>query len=94
MCLFQQGLHNSYGRTFVTTTKVVPVIQVVEELVKLVPLCKSWCLGNLAVVCRVKSTVEATKHPGNTQLKLRVAVEGSRIEDDWAVCTFCHVSSP
>lgn len=73
---------------------MVPVVQVVEELVQLQALLESRGLGDLAVVGRVKGATEAPKHAGYCQLILRVAIERSWIENDGPRGVFCYIPSP
>jgi hypothetical protein len=47
---------------------MVPVIQVVEELIQLQALLEPWGLGDFAMVGRVKGATEAPKHASYRQL--------------------------
>lgn len=61
---------------------MIPVVQVVEELVELLAGLKARGLGDCAVVGGVEGVAETPKHAGYRQLVLRVAVERGRVKDD------------
>lgn len=70
------------------------MVQIVEEFIELLPLLKAGCLRDLPVVPSVERLIEAAKHACNAHLKFRVAVEGCRVKDDWAVRAFSHIAPP
>lgn len=49
---------------------MIPVVQIVKELIQLQALLKSWGFRDFAMVCRVKGAIEAAKHAGDCQLIL------------------------
>lgn len=49
---------------------MIPVVQIVEELIQLLALLKSGGLGDLVVVGRVEGATKAPKHTGYCQLIL------------------------
>ena len=51
-----------------------------EELIELVPLLKSRCLGDDLVVSRVEAGPEAAEHSGDAQVVLVMAVERRSVE--------------
>lgn len=73
---------------------MIPVVQVVEELIELQASLEARGLGDGAVVGRVEGAAEASEHAGYRQLVLRVAVEGSRVEDDRPGGVLRDVSGP
>lgn len=73
---------------------MIPVVQVVEELIQLQALLKAWGLGDFAVVGRVEGATEAPEHASYCQLILRVAIEGSRVKDDGPRGILGYISSP
>ena len=84
-------LHGGKWRFLVFTAKVVPVVQVVEDLVELIPFFKPRCFGKLLVVGRVEGAVNPTKHHRDGQFKLCVAVEGARVKDNGDVWALGHI---
>lgn len=73
---------------------MIPVVQIVEELIQLQALLKSRGLGDLAVVGGVEGATEAPKHAGYCQLIFRVAIERSWVKNDGPRGILCYVSSP
>lgn len=92
--LFGETPHDAEGRPSVPRSEVVPVVQVVEELVQLQTLLKAGGPGDLTVVGRVEGAAEAPKHAGDCQLILRVAVERSWVKNDGPRGVLGYVSSP
>lgn len=90
--LLEKLPHGAQGRASVLPPKVVPVVQVVKELVEQLPPVKPWSLGDLLVVGSEEGPGEATEHQGNCQFKLRMAVEGSRVVNKGARVVLGHVS--
>lgn len=70
------------------------MVQIVEELIQLIPRLEPRGLGDLVVVPRVERVAEPSEHPGDAQLVLSVAIEGGGVENDRAVGTLCYVSPP
>lgn len=89
-----EALHDAEGGPSVPGSEVVPVVQVVEELVQLQTLLEARGSGDLAVVGRVEGTAEAPEHAGDCQLILRVAVERSRVKNDRPSGVLGYVSCP
>lgn len=73
---------------------MIPVVQIVKELIQLQALLKAWGLRDPAVVGRVKGTAEAPKHASYRQFILRVAVERGWVENDGPGGVFCYIPSP
>lgn len=73
---------------------MIPVVQVVEELIQLQALLEAWSLGDFAVVGGVEGATEAPEHASYCQLILRVAIEGSRVKDDGPRGILRYISSP
>lgn len=73
---------------------MIPVVQIVEELIQLLALLKARGLGDLVVVGRVEGATEAPEHASYRQLVLRVAIERSRVKDDRPRGILRYVSSP
>ena len=90
----QQTPHYFQGLAPVTSTKVVPMVQVVKQLVKLISFVKSRGFGNDLVVGRVKSRCEAPEHGSNAEVILMVAVEGGWVKDHGLTPHLTHISSP
>lgn len=47
---------------------MIPVVQIVKELIQLQALLKSWGFRDFAMVRRVKGVTEAPEHAGDGQL--------------------------
>lgn len=73
---------------------MIPVVQVVKQLIQLKALLESWGLGDFAVVGRVKGAAKAPKHASYCQLIFRVAVERSWVKNDRPRGILCYVSTP
>lgn len=73
---------------------MIPVVQIVEELIQLQALLKPGSLGDLVVVGRVEGATKAPKHASYCQVILRVPIERSWVKDDGPRGVLCHVSSP
>lgn len=73
---------------------MIPVVQVVEQLVQLVSPVEPWCFRDLLVVGVVEVFPEAPEHPSDPKLELGMAVKRSRVEDDGAVGVLRCVTAP
>ena len=58
----------------------LPVIEIVEELIELVPLLEAWLFRDNFVVGRVETGPESPKHSGYSEIILVVTVEAVRVE--------------
>ena len=58
------------------------MVQVVEELIQLMPLFEARLFWNDFVVRGIKAGVEATEHAGNSQIVFVMAVERRSIKND------------
>lgn len=56
------------------------MVQIVEQLVELVPILEAGSLGDEFVVGVVEATVEASEHAGDRQVILVVSVECRWVE--------------
>ena len=63
------------------------MVEVVEEEVEFAPDSKPRSLGDEAVVGRVELTREATKHRGDSQVELVVAIERGWIIHNCGMCS-------
>lgn len=73
---------------------MIPVVQVVEQLVQLMSLFEPRCFGDVIVVGIVEAFPEAAEHATDPQLELGVAVKRGRVEDEWAVGVLGYVAAP
>ena len=90
----QQTPHYFQGLAPVTSTKVVPMVQIVKELIKLISFFKSRRFRNDLVVGGVESRCEAPEHGSNAEVILMVAVEGGWVEDHRLTPHLTHIASP
>ena len=58
------------------------MVQVVEELIQLMPLFEARLFWNDFVVRRIKAGVEAAEHAGNRQIVFVMTVKRSGIKND------------
>lgn len=65
---FAEIRHDVQRGSSVPRSKMIPVVQIVKELVQLQALLKSWGFRDFAMVCRVKGVTEAPEHAGYCQL--------------------------
>lgn len=86
--------HDAQGRAPVPGTEVIPVVQVVEQLVQLMSLVEPQSFGDLLVVGVVEVFPEAAEHPRDPQLELGMTVKRGRVEDHGAVGEFGDVAAP
>ena len=61
------------------------MVQVVEELIQLMPLFEARLFWNDFVVRRIKAGVEAAENAGNRQIVFVMTVKRSGIKNDWKV---------
>ena len=61
---------------------LLPMVQVVEELIQLMPLFKARLFWNDFVVRGIKAGVESSEHAGNRQIVFVMAVKRSGIKND------------
>lgn len=92
--LLEKLPHGAQGRGPVLPPEVVPVVQVVEELVEQQALVKPRGLGDLAVVGSEEGPGEAPEHQGDRQFKLRMAIEGRGVIHNGPRVVLTHVSRP
>lgn len=92
--LLEKLPHGAQRRTPVLPPKVVPVVQVVKELVEQQPPVEPRSLGDLPVVGGEEGPGKATKHQGNRQFKLRMTVEGSWVINNGPGVVLSHISCP
>lgn len=62
--------HDAEGGAPVSRSKMIPVVQVVKELIQTEALLKATRLGDVAVVGRVEGAAKAPKHASYCQLVL------------------------
>lgn len=62
--------HDAEGGAPVSRSEMIPVVQVVEELIQTEALLKATRLGDVAVVGRVEGAAKAPKHASYCQLVL------------------------
>ena len=66
------------------------MVEVMEELIKLVPQLKSRCLGDDLVVSRVEAGSEAAEHSGDAQVVLVMAVERRSVEHNLKILSLAN----
>ena len=59
------------------------MVQIVEEFVQLQALIEAFCLWDDLEVAVEEAFRKATEQEGDWQVKLGVAIEGSRVKDHW-----------
>lgn len=79
----------------VTTPKMIPVIQMMEEFIDNNSLLESFSLRNHTVITIIKSFRKSTKHFGDSQIKFRMTIKTRRIKDQ-RFLGFCssHITRP
>lgn len=90
----EQLPHHAQGWASILPPKVVPVVQVVEELVQQQAFVKPWSLGDLLVVGSEEGSGEPPKHQRDRQFKLRMAIEGSWIVNNGPLVILSHIARP
>ena len=90
--LFEKLPHGAQRWAPVLPTEVVPVVQVVKELIEQQPPVKPWSLGDLLVVGGEEGPGKPPEHQGNCQFKLRMAVEGGWVINNGPAVILCHIS--
>ena len=66
------------------------MVEVMEELIELVPLLKSRCLGDDLVVSRVEAGPEPAEHSGDAQVVLVMAVERRSVEHNLKILSLTN----
>lgn len=90
----EQLPHHAQGWASILPPKVVPVVQVVEELIQQQALVEPWSLGDLLVVGSEEGSGEPPKHQCDCQFKLRMAIEGRWIVNNGSLVILSHIARP
>ena len=73
---------------------MVPVIEIVEQLVEFTPLFKPLLFRDELMIGPVELCAEAPEHPPDGEVVLVVAVEAGGVEDDGLALRLRHVAAP
>ena len=78
----------------VASSKVIPMVQIMEKLVQVTPFVKALLSWDFFMISAVKLSIKTTKHPPNRQIVFMVAIEARRVKDHRSTSTLGHVATP